>query len=578
MSKGPTEMKIGLEIHQRLNTKKLFCACPYPDDKDENFFTFKRRLHTTMSEMGEIDSAALHEQAKQKLFTYQFYPSSCCAVEADEEPPHPINKEALSIAAFIAKELNCTLLPSIQVMRKIVVDGSNVSGFQRTALVGLNGSLQTSFGSVGIETVAIEEESAGIVSDSQNERVLDLRRLGIPLVEITTTPEIRSPEQAYETALKIGLILRNTGKVARGIGTIRQDLNVSIPGGARVEIKGVQELPMLPEYVKEEVRRQQALLKIISTIKSIPSQNPSLVDLSEALKGTKSKLLQKALSSGQSVIGVKLKGFKGILGTMIGAKRFGKELSEYASAVGLGIIHSDEEIEKYGIERHLVEKALHCSANDAFIITFGEKERAKIALQLVLKRALLLEVPGETRKANPDGTTSYQRPLPGKARMYPETDIETTPLPKLPEIPSFTERYSAISKVFRGRADEIFLSPYLPLICDNLDLGEGFLSTLFTRDVIELRREGIEPTEKMLGEVVQAFRKGHIVKAAIKDVLRYAVSKGVSVEKAIDEAGLKRISGPELKKLCSSYSSLPELMRSNRLRVDAEEASRYFGK
>lgn len=255
--------KCGVEIHNRLATKhKLFCKCPARfSEQEKPSFTVFRKLRAVPGETGKIDVAAEFEFLRDRDYIYHVYEDTCCLVELDEEPPHEINGEALYIALQIAKMLNCEIPEEIHVMRKTVIDGSNTSGFQRTAIVGLNGWIETSKGKVRITSVCLEEESAGIVEKNEKKVVYRLDRLGIPLIEISTAPDIKDPEHAREVAEKIGMIIRSTGKSQRGIGVTRQDLNVSIIHGARVEIKGVQELELIPKVLEYEVKRQLEMIK-----------------------------------------------------------------------------------------------------------------------------------------------------------------------------------------------------------------------------------------------------------------------------------------------------------------------------
>ena len=250
-------LKCGLEIHQQLETGKLFCNCPSLLRKDEPNFKIKRRLHVVAGESGEVDIAAVHEAVKEKEFTYEGYDTTCL-VELDEEPPHLVNKDALKIALQIALLLNCKIFPTTQIMRKTVIDGSNTSGFQRTVLIARDGFIETSHGRIGIATLCLEEDSARIIDKEKG--IFRLDRLGIPLVEIATDSGIKTPEQAKETAMKIGEILR-TLKVKRGLGTIRQDVNLSISGGKRVELKGFQDIRNIERAIELEVKRQQELVK-----------------------------------------------------------------------------------------------------------------------------------------------------------------------------------------------------------------------------------------------------------------------------------------------------------------------------
>ncbi|MBN1793008.1 Glu-tRNA(Gln) amidotransferase subunit GatE [Candidatus Woesearchaeota archaeon] len=253
--------KCGIEIHQQLEGKKLFCNCPTDIRKDKPDFEIVRRLRASAGEEGRVDAAALHEQKKQKYFIYQGYYDLTCGVELDEEPPQPTNTEALKTALRVAKMLGCRIVDKIQVMRKTVIDGSNVSGFQRTALIGMNGCLEVGGKMYGIESVCLEEEACQLVKRTEDHDIYNLSRLGIPLLEIATAPDMKTPEEAREVAAKIGMILRSTGSCKRGIGSIRQDVNLSIKGGSRVEIKGFQELKSIPKVIEYEVERQLKIIK-----------------------------------------------------------------------------------------------------------------------------------------------------------------------------------------------------------------------------------------------------------------------------------------------------------------------------
>ena len=251
------KFKAGLEIHQQLDSHKLFCNCASVLRKDEHDFVVKRKLHAVAGESGEVDVAALYQKSLNKEFEYQGYDTTCL-IELDEEPPHKINKLALKIALHISLLLNCEIVPITQVMRKTVIDGSNTSGFQRTVLIARGGYLETEFGKVGIESIYLEEDAARIVERTDKKEIYKLDRLGIPLVEIVTAPDIKNPEQAKQVALQIGNLLRSC-QVKRGIGTIRQDVNVSIRGENRVEIKGMQDMNIFLKVIENEVLRQKKL-------------------------------------------------------------------------------------------------------------------------------------------------------------------------------------------------------------------------------------------------------------------------------------------------------------------------------
>jgi len=434
---GKVGLKCGIEIHQRLDTNKLFCNCPSALREDKPDIIVTRQLRAVAGETGMIDVAAKHEMEKGKYFVYEAYSDTTCLVELDEEPPHTMNEEALRTVLQVCKMVNASVVDEVQVMRKNVVNGSNTTGFQRTALVALNGSIDVDGKKIGIPTISIEEEAAkditkGIDKDGKAFVTYRLDRLGIPLIEIGTDPDITTPEQCKDVAEKIGMILRSTGKVARGLGTIRQDVNVSVKDGTRIEIKGAQDLKMLPTLVEYEATRQLSLLAMKDELEN---RKPALdkiktKDATQIFKDTACKFVNSAIAKGAIAQAFTLPGFAGLLGKEVQpGKRLGTELSDYAkSKTGIGgIIHSDEDLKKYNFSEKEIEtlkKELEVK-DEAFIIIVAEKKLAEDAMKHVIDRAksALIGVTKEVRRANPDGTTTYMRPMPGAARMYPETDI-----------------------------------------------------------------------------------------------------------------------------------------------------------
>lgn len=587
-------MKIGIEIHQRILTHKLFCSCS--SDINENAepdLRLTRQLRPVSSEMGEIDAASKKEFENRKQFEYLVYDRNNCLVELDDEPPHPLNKEALSIALEIAMHLNARIVDELHMMRKIVIDGSNTCGFQRTGILAFNGHVDTSKGPVEISTIAIEEESAGIVSATDGTATYRLDRLGIPLIEIATEPTIRDGEHLLETAEKIGMILRATGKVARGLGTIRQDVNVSIEGGARAEIKGAQELKLLPLLAEQEVLRQKNLIKIIDELRAKFGGKVLLgrtfFNLTSIFENTNSKLIKNGITSGQKVLGTKLQKHAGVLGKEIQInRRYGTELSDYAKTAGVkGIIHSDELMEKYDIsvqEVAAIRKTLNMNEQDGFALVIAPEPIARKALENVCVRAEMDFVPKETRRANPDGSTSFMRPLPGRARLYPETDIPQIRITKemLEEIEktkgeNLESKKERLSKLLnKEMAEKILRSKNLHLfekIVNELNAEPVLVATTLENTLVSLRREGVEITdqERVLFELFRMYNKGKFVKAAIPEILKL-VAKGISVEAAVKEGKLERIRGKELEGIARENDyNIQKIMQTYRLNIDPNE-------
>ncbi|MFB6077336.1 MAG: Glu-tRNA(Gln) amidotransferase subunit GatE [Candidatus Nanohaloarchaea archaeon] len=418
--------RCGIEIHQQLDTDtKLFCACP-TDPGDQPVAAVERHLRPVPSEMGEVDRAAQFEYLQDKQFTYNVFPGVSCLVELDEEPPHPVDGEALDIALEAALLMGCTVPDEIHFMRKTVIDGSNTAGFQRTAVVGLGGAIETEHGEVAIEDVELEEDSAGIHTRSEDEAVYDLDRLGVPLIEVGTDASIRSPSHAQAVAERIGMLLRSTGQVKRGLGTIRQDVNVSIEGGARVEIKGFQELELLEELVRNEVMRQRSLVELADRLDG--PIGGDIHDVTDIFAGTGNDLIDRIVESDGVVLGFVLSDLSGrMTQDLCPGLHLGKELANYAAAHGTrGMIHGDEDLDRYGLAGQFddLRDELDAGADDVVCIIAEQEEVARQAAEAVVERADLLaeRVPEETRTAE-ETTTRYARPLPGEARMYPETDI-----------------------------------------------------------------------------------------------------------------------------------------------------------
>jgi Glu-tRNA(Gln) amidotransferase subunit E-like FAD-binding protein len=438
-------LKSGLEIHQQLNTNKLFCSCPSLLRIEEPKLKFERELNPVVGETGEVDVAAAHEKSKNKRFVYEYYDTNCL-VELDEEPPHEINKEALNIALQICELMNCQIFPVSQIMRKTVIDGSNTSGFQRTVLIGHDGFIETSAGKVGIETIALEEDAARKISEDEKTTTYRLDRLGIPLVEITTKPDLKTAEEIKEAALKIGEILRACN-VKRGIGTIRQDVNISIKGSERVEIKGFQDPKIMIKTVDTEIERQQECIK--------------------------NKTCKK-----------------------------------------------------------------------------------------------------EVRRTNPDGTTTFLRPMPGAARMYPETDTPLLKisremineaknnLPKLTsEHKSYLEEYGLNDELVKALLKEKKIEEFKELlnVVNNPQLVAKML-TLFKKDTqkkFDLSDDEIEKkfSTNVLDGILQELKDGKISEGDVKNVMQ-KIAEGKSLKEATTKSGINL--AEEVKKLVKEKPGLTD--------------------
>ena len=262
-----------------------------------------------------------------------------------------------------------------------------------------------------------------------------LDRLGIPLVEVTTKPDINDPDECREAAERLGLLLW-TSKVKKVLGSIRQDINVSIREGTRVEIKGVQKLDWIPLLINHEISRQLKLVEIKDELekrglkKDTAIQKPK--DLTKALSNTKSNFISKGIKSGKKFYGINFSGFKGIFGKeLMEDYRFGTEVSSKVKSIsGLkGIIHSDEDLKNYKLSNEDIDKInnqLNSDDNDCFVLVLGTQNEVDKAIKVIVKRGKYSfeGVPPETRRALENGNTEFLRELHGGARLYPDTDSQ----------------------------------------------------------------------------------------------------------------------------------------------------------
>ncbi len=560
-------LRCGIEIHQQLDTvHKLFCSCPARFSEADNCCEVIRRLSAVTGETGKIDAAAMHEMLRDRKFLYRVYHDENCLVETDSEPPHPLDMEALVTTLKIALMLNCEIPDEVHVMRKTVIDGSNTGGFQRTLIAGLNGKLRAGSCEVGITNVCTEEDSAQIIEKDKEAVIYGLDRLGIPLIEIGTTPDIHTPDDARHVAEKIGMLLRSTGKAKRGLGTIRQDVNVSIANGARIEIKGAQELRMISRLVGNEARRQVSILKMRDELKKrgFRKVTSRIKDVTPLFSRTENRVMK-----GKQVFAIIVHDFEGMLKTKLTETRtMGNEIANYVKVrVGIpGMIHSDENLEKYSLEREFVDvgKSLGAKKGDTVIILAADESLAKATSDAIEERInqFMSGVPSEVRRALENGDTEYMRPMPGAARMYPETDVPSIPITagllseiqdNLPE--TWDKKIRRISKAYKiseelskqlvqSGEDEVFEK-----LAKKFD--PNVISSVLLSAFKEMEREGFDTSvisERHLTDLFGMISKKQIAKEAIPDILRKAAK---NPEKSIsDFAGaVKSVGADDLEKL-----------------------------
>ncbi|MBU2100142.1 Glu-tRNA(Gln) amidotransferase subunit GatE [Candidatus Micrarchaeota archaeon] len=582
--------KAGLEVHQQLDTGKLFCRCPSLLKEGKEDFEFKRKLRPVASELGKFDPAALEAYKKNYIYSYKYFNDVNCLIEADEEPPKEMDEKALRTVLEIALMSESEIIDEIHVMRKTVIDGSNTSGFQRTALIALGGKIKLEKKEIGIQTIALEEDSAKLIEKKDKEIIYSLDRLGIPLIELATKAEIFSPKEAKETALKIGELFRRTGKTKRGLGSIRQDINISIAKGARTEIKGVQELEMIDVFAEKEISRQIKLIELKEELEKRNASQEELEkettkELSEIFLETTCKTIKE-----KKVFGIKLAKFNGLIGKELQeGRRFGTELANYVKAkTGLkGIFHSDE-LPKYGItekEVDSVKEKLNCQKEDGFVLVSAEEKKAVKALKVVIERSIqaLKGVPEETRNALLDGTSEYSRPLPGAARMYPETDIpikeiKIKELEKMKiQLPLTAEqrkiKYINKYKISEQLAEKMKLSNYARFYEKMMEkrFNPTTTAVLLLEGLTTLKRQGTKIeniSEEMIEKVLDAVRKKNLIKDNQLKVLElWAEEKDKPFEAILAEVQETGFSEEKLKEI------IKEVIKNNNAIINTQGAN-----
>ena len=590
-------LKVGLEIHQQLATnKKLFCNCS-PVESQEYPIKIFRKLRLAKSELGEYDPSAVFETSKAKTITYYANPESSCLVELDEEPPHEVNKEAKDIAITIALALKSDIFNEIHVMRKLVIDGSNTSGFQRTMLISQGGYLEVEGKKIGVQSVCLEEDAAKILGENTVGREYSLERLGIPLVEIALEPVSGKPDEVKKIALTLGRLLRATKRVERGLGSIRQDVNVSIQGGNVIEVKGVQKLDHLEKVIEYEAKRQHGLIIIANKLCDMEidriAKERDVKDITEIFRNSKSKVIQKSLKDTGVVKAIKIKNFLGMFGfEPYRGIRLGKQLGELVRFFGLGGVFHSDELPNYGIddfEIQEIRKILKLEQKDAFLILSGEPQKIELAIEAIIKRIedAKIGVPAETRAATPDGETVYLRPRPGASRMYPETDIppiivSNTELAKAQKwVPkSWEETISELQKTYQLNSQlavQIFDSSYLDLfemVCQDKRISPNFAASVFCGTITNLERQGLDTGLLKLTEILKAFKllaDSEIAKESLEIIFLNIMSeKAHSVEEAIKNTAISRMNSTEIEKM------LDDLVKAN-LNIIRDQGERSIG-
>ncbi len=577
-------LKVGLEVHQQLLTqRKLFCRCPagrYSDTYDAEIL---RHMRPTLSELGEYDGTALMEKKTRKNIYYRIHRETVCTYEMDDTPPFFMDDNALEIGLEIALLLRLNLVSELHVARKQYLDGSIPTGFQRTTILGVDGVIPYRDRRIGIIQLGLEEDACREVSDIGHDRVFLTDRLGMPLIEVVTYPEMRTPQEAAEVGQLIRRLCRSTGQVRTGAGAARQDVNVSVTGGTRCEIKGTPQIGRNPRLIYNEARRQCSLLHIRSILRERGVTPETFQSHAQNVTGIVSQTtyepIRAALAAGQVVCGVVLRGFAGLLNEQTQEHTtFAKEFSDRVRVIACltklpNMIHSDMASECLsGREWKQLRRRMRADAGDALLLVWGEEaDTACAASEIVLRgREAATGVPSDTRQALKDGTNGFERVLPGAERMYPDTDLPPLAIDqqrlqriraRLPE--SIWDR-EARYRGLRLPEDVIVplaASPRAALfdrLVRELEVEPVFAAVVLVQRLKGLRRAGMatdELTDEEVFEVFKVHAEGRLSRQGVLEVLAYladqdpAAAGGPSrVARVFDELRLTPVSDAELER------------------------------
>ncbi len=541
--------KSGLEVHQQLATKKkLFCHCPVGYVNRKHDTEILRHMRPTLSELGEYDGTALMEFKTKKQIRYQLFSDAVCTYEMDDTPPFPINQEALDFGLMISLLFSCTLVDELHVSRKQYLDGSIPAGFQRTAIVGIDGEIRFGEKTVGITQIGLEEDACREVSDKGHTAVFRTDRLSTPLVEVVTDPQLMDPLEVVQCAEAIRRMLRASERIRRGAGATRADVNVSIEGGTRVEIKGVPYISEFDRLVRVEACRQRALLDIRAQLKtrgvSSRSFNATIKDVTETCKNFRIPAVRRALRRGDVLMGVCLPGFGGLLDEEVQpGVPFAREFAGRVRVIACldempNLLHTDDPDLKTNREREIRKLREHFSArhSDVVVLTWGPAEDAHTAAEEIRLRALdaLKGVPNETRQALPDGSTDFERILPGADRMYPDTDsppvrIEQARIDGLesampPRPAELSERYGKMGMSAQLADDVLLQGPpsRFERIMQASEARPVDVAVLLCQTRVGMLRRGQlekDPSDEVLVALCKLLAKGQVFREALGEIL-----------------------------------------------------------
>jgi glutamyl-tRNA(Gln) amidotransferase subunit E len=578
--------RAGIEVHhQTRSDRKLFCRCPpLLEENPQNMdYSFYRYFRPVLGEMGDFDPGMLVEFEKGYKVIYYACERNTCTYEMDETPPFHPDMETIEKGYILAGYFNCSALAEeIVVNRKQYLDGSITTGFQRTFIIGRDGWVPVFRKKVRITNLHMEEDAARRVdwTDTGARTVyFNLDRLGVPLTEVITDHrDIETPEELIELAKQIGRVLRMSRIGRRGLGTARQDVNVSIDGGNRVEIKGVQNLDLFDLLCRHEAVRQLALIEISKemTRRGIEKEDfeHTYVDVSHLFE----------LDEGNKAFVTLFPKMKGLFGTEVQPnKDFGEDIFEKSMLIS-GIpredhFHSDE-MEVDAVRKHSehpcrlqigerkyteICSIINPKPEDAFVVVVGPEHRAMHAMKKVVERTKMAldGVPQETRRLLPNGNSEFLRVIHGKERIYPDTD--TPPIvigkgtveecmKKVGKRP--WEAYDELHTKYNFSQSQVDLLIRAENIEKFYDYTErlGLSGQLVYRLLIELprrkRREGIPLIDRNIDKLAEGLSQKIIVPEQVDSLIDiFAEQPSLSIEEAVQKLGVSRVSEAELNKI-----------------------------
>ena len=577
----------GLEVHHQLKSKrKLFCNCPpiLEEDPENMDYSFYRYFRPVLGEMGDFDPGMLVEFEKGYKVIYLANERNTCTYDMDEAPPFFPDMEMIENGFILAAYFDCSAFAEeIVVNRKQYLDGSITTGFQRTFICARDGWVPVNGKKVRITNVHIEEDAARRVNweNTSNRTVYyNLDRLGVPLTEIITEyTDVDNPEELLETAKQIGRVLRISKIGRRGSGAARQDVNISITGGDRVELKGVQDLAKFDIMCRHEVVRQHALIELKEELlqRGIKKDDfeHTYVDISQFFE------------TDEKVFAAIFPKMKGLFGTEVQPnKDFGLEIFEKSMLI-TGIprknhFHSDE-IEDGAlrpnsdhpsdipINQEVYSKicsVLNPKENDAFIVVKGPEKRALHAMKKIVERVKMATdgVPQETRRFLTNGNSEFLRVIHGKDRIYPDTDTPpiVISLEKIQELAKkvdkkpwvvfdeLREKYGFdqqhVGLLIRDEKLDKFIE-----YTEQLQLDGNLSYKLLVILPREKSRKNILLTTEITDKLARVLSKKIIYKEQVELVLNYLVEKPETTDEQLKEKfGLPELSGEEVEDIIKS--------------------------